>query len=80
MPALVVAGVLLLRRRAIGFLLGTAVVVFGALEQLNLMLGGVFQANANVVGIRAFPPESIVLTSTFLIAAAAMLWGRRGEA
>jgi hypothetical protein len=80
MPALIVAGALLFRRRAVGFLLGTAVAVFGAFEQLNLMLGGVFQANANVVGIKAFPPESILLTSTFLIAAAIMLLGRRREA
>ena len=78
MPALVVSGILLLRRSAMGFVLGTAVAVFGAMEQLNLMIGGVFQANADVAGIRAFPPESIVLTSTLLIAAAVMLRGKKG--
>lgn len=76
MPVLIVAGVLLFRRQALGFVLGAAVAVFGAMEQLNLMIGGVFQAHAHVVGIKAFPPESILLTSTFAIAAALLLWGR----
>jgi hypothetical protein len=79
MPALVVAGVLLIRHRAMGYLLGAAVTIFGALEQLNLMVGGVFQAYADVTGIKAFPPESILLTSTFLIAAVVMLRGRRSR-
>jgi hypothetical protein len=35
-PSLVLAGVLLFRRRTFGFLLGTALAVFGAVYQLNL--------------------------------------------
>ena len=78
-PSLIVAGVLLTRRTPMGFVLGTAMAVMGAAYQLNLMVGGVFQAHANVPGIVAFPPESVVLTATFLVAAAVLLRGRRGR-
>jgi hypothetical protein len=72
-PTLVLAGVLLFRRRPIGTLLGSAVCVFGAVYQINLMMAGMFQENAGVAGVKAFPLESLVLTGAFLIAAAAML-------
>ena len=75
-PSLIVAGVLLFRRAALGFLLGGAMAVMGAAYQLNLMVGGVFQANANVPGVKAFPPESLFLTATFLIASVVLLRGR----
>jgi len=78
-PTLILAGVALFRRAAMGFLLGTAMAVMGALYQLNLMIGGVFQANADVAGIKAFPPESVFLTATFLIASAIMLRDRRSS-
>jgi hypothetical protein len=76
-PALVVAGVLLCRRAAIGFVLGAAVAVMGAVYQLNLMIAGFFQAHANVAGIKAFPPESILLTTAFLVMAVVLVRGRR---
>ena len=76
-PSLVIAGALLFRRAPMGSLLGTAMAVMGAAYQLNLMVGGVFQANANVAGIKAFAPESVFLTATFLIASGIMLRGRR---
>ena len=72
-PTLVLAGVLLFRRRPTGILLGGAVCVFGAVYQINLMMSGVFQENAGVEGVKAFPPESLVLTAAFLITAAVML-------
>jgi hypothetical protein len=79
-PTLVVAGVLLFRRTAFGFVLGTAVTVFGALYQVNLMMAGLFQDNANVAGVKAFPLEGIVLTVGFLIASAILLLRGQGGA
>jgi hypothetical protein len=76
-PALVVAGVLLYRRTALGLVLGTAVSVFGAAYQLNLMFAGVLQANAGVAGAKAFPPEGILLTIGFVAASAVLLMLRR---
>lgn len=75
-PTLVLAGVLLYQRTSMGFVLGTAVSVFGAVYQLNLMLAGVFQANADVRGVKAFPLESIVLTTVFVAAAAVLVLHR----
>lgn len=77
-PTLVLAGVLLYRRTAMGFVLGTAVSVFGAVYQLNLMLAGVFQENADVRGVKAFPLESILLTTGF-VAAGLILVLHRGR-
>jgi hypothetical protein len=76
-PGLVVAGVLLWRRAAMGFMLGAAMAVMGAVYQLNLMIGGLFQAHANVAGIKAFPPESILLTTAFVVVALLLVRGRR---
>jgi hypothetical protein len=75
-PTLVLAGVLLFRRTAAGFVLATAVCVFGAVYQLNLMLAGVFQANADVAGVTAFPPEGILLTGALAAASAVLLLHR----
>jgi hypothetical protein len=47
--------------------------VMGAVYQLNLMLAGVFQAQAHVVGAKAFSPESVVLTAAFVVASALLL-------
>ncbi len=77
-PSLIVAGVLLYRGHAMGFLLGGAMAVMGAAYQVNMMVGGVFQANADVPGITAFPPESMFLTATFLLASLILLWGPTG--
>jgi hypothetical protein len=77
MPLLIVAGVLLYRQRPIGYVLGAAMAVMGAIYQVNLMIAGVFQDRADVAGVEAFPPEGILLTVTFLAAAMAILWGRR---
>ena len=79
-PTLVLAGVLLFRRTPAGFLMGTAVAVFGAIYQVNLMIAGVFQDGLDVPGVKAFPLESIVLTLGFLIAAALLLRLPHGRA
>ena len=56
-PALVMAGVLLWRRSTAGFVSGPTMLVMGALYQVNLLVAGLFQANANVAGVKAFPAE-----------------------
>jgi hypothetical protein len=76
-PMLIVSGVLLIRRRPAGFLLAPAMAVMGAITQLNLNVASVFQANADVPGIKAFPPEGIFLTLTFVGAALALFLGTR---
>lgn len=76
-PSLVLAGVLLVRRRPFGFLLGTAMAVFGAVYQLNLMVASVFQDRADVAGVQAFAPESLLLTATFVAASVLLLLPRR---
>lgn len=74
-PALVVAGVLLWRRTAVGVVYGAVVTVWGALYQMNLLLSGVFQASANVPGVKAFPPEGIVVATGFVLASAVLFAG-----
>lgn len=76
-PSLVLAGVLLALRRPFGFLLGTAMAVFGAVYQLNLMVASVFQDRADVAGVQAFAPESLFLTATFVAASVLLLLPRR---
>jgi hypothetical protein len=79
MPLLLVAGVLLWRERPIGYVLGPAMAVMSAVYQLNLMVGAVYQDRADVAGVRAFPPEGIVLTVAFVVAAIAVVTGARGR-
>jgi hypothetical protein len=74
-PALVVAGVLLWRRTGIGLVFGAVMTVMGALYQVNLLVAGVFQANADVAGERTFPPEGIVVAAGFLLACAVFFGG-----
>jgi hypothetical protein len=74
-PALVVAGVLLWRRTAIGVVFGAVMAVMGGLYQVNLLVAGVFQANADVAGAKAFPPEGIVVATGFLLACAVLFGG-----
>jgi hypothetical protein len=68
-PTLVLAGLLLYQRTPVGLFMGTAVSIFGAVYQVNLMLAGVFQASLDVPGVKPFPLESIVLTVGFVAAA-----------
>ena len=81
-PTLVLAGILLFRRTAVGLVMGAAVSLFGLVYQVNLMLAGVFQDAAGVGGVKAFPIEGIVFTLGFAIASAALLvrWMRPDRA
>jgi hypothetical protein len=76
-PALVISGILLWRRTSGGSVFGPAMVVMGGIYQVNLLLAGVFQANADVAGVKAFPPEGILLATGFAVAALALFVPRR---
>jgi hypothetical protein len=76
-PSLVLAGVLLLRRAPLGYLLGAAMAVMGAVYQVNMLAAGVFQSRADVEGSTAFAPENLGLTVAFAIAALFLLAPRR---
>jgi hypothetical protein len=75
-PALVISGILLWRRTPRGFVFGTAMAVMGAIYQVNLLIAGLFQANADVPGAKAFPLEGIVLATGFALATLALLLHR----
>ena len=57
---------------------GPTMLVMGAIYQVNLLVAGLFQANADVAGVKAFPPEGILLATGFAAATAAMFL-RRGR-
>jgi hypothetical protein len=75
-PALVIAGILLWRRTARGFVFGTVMAVMGAVYQVNLLMAGLFQASADVPGVKAFPLEGILLVTGFASATLALLLHR----
>src|SRR5687767_5203863 len=52
---LVVAGILLFGRTAVGLLMGAAISLFGLVYPVNLQTAAVFQNAAGVPGVRAFP-------------------------
>jgi hypothetical protein len=79
-PTLVLAGILLFRRTAVGLVMGAAVALFGAAYQVNLALAGAFQDAANVPGVQAFPIEGIVFLLGFVIASAVLLLRRQPRA
>ena len=75
-PALVISGILLWRRTGRGFVFGTAMAVMGAVYQVNLLMAGVFQSNADVPGVKAFPLEGVVLAAGFAVASLMLLVSR----
>jgi hypothetical protein len=76
-PSLILSGILLARRRPFGFLFGAAMAVMGAVYQFNLMMAGIYGAAAHVPGAKALPPESVILTTAFIVVALlTMLAGR----
>jgi hypothetical protein len=75
-PALVWSGILLWRRTARGLVFGTAMVVMGSVYQVNLLMAGLFQAQADVPGVKAFPLEGIVLATGFALATLSLLLHR----
>jgi hypothetical protein len=78
MPSLVLAGVLLARRTTIGYFVGTAVAVLGAVYSLNGNAAASFQAHAGVPGAVAVSPANVVITIAMFVPALA-LWFGSGE-
>jgi hypothetical protein len=78
-PSFALAAVLLWRRTAWGYLLGTAMSVYGLAYQLNFMAAMKFQADAHVAGASAFDPLVALLAVGFLAAAVLLLVDLRSE-
>lgn len=78
-PSMAIGGALLWRRRPWGYVLASALCVFGALYQVNLVLAGAFQANAHVEGVRTVDPIGVTFIAAFLVAGVVMLLSLRAE-
>jgi hypothetical protein len=72
-PSMVLAGVLLWKGMPWGYVMGTAMSVFGAIYQLNLAAAGWFQANAGVEDVKRLDPVGAVFIFVFLVATAVMI-------
>lgn len=71
-PACVLASVLLWHRNRWGYVLAPAVLVFGALYQVNYMVALVFQAEAGVPEAPGFDPAEPFIAGVFLVAVVIM--------
>ncbi len=69
-PALIVSGVLLYRRQAIGYLLAGTMLVFTILIGINITLGGIAQLAAGVIALGQF----IGMTFSFTILTLFAVW------
>jgi hypothetical protein len=78
-PASALAAVLLWRRAAWGYVLGTALAVLSVVYQVNYMVALMFQADADVPGATAFDPQEPLIIAAFLVAAALLLGSVRGR-
>jgi hypothetical protein len=74
-PAYILAGVLLRRRKPWGYVLAAIVLVAGVLQQVDYMTALAFQANAAIPGATAFDLFEPVITALYLIGAAVLLMG-----
>jgi len=72
-PSMAVGGLWLWRRKPWGYVLGTALCVFGAAYQANLAAAGVFQSNAGVEGAKVVDPMGVGVLLAFVVAGFAML-------
>ncbi|MET8764978.1 hypothetical protein [Lentzea sp. NPDC004782] len=71
-PGCALASILLWRRNSWGYVLATAVLVFGALYQVNYVVALVFQAEAGVPGAPGFDPAEPLVAGVFLAAVVIM--------
>ena len=78
-PAYALAGILLWRRAAWGYVLATVVLIGGLVQQVDYMAALAFQANANIPGASGFDPLEPVIASLYLIGAVALLARVRGD-
>ncbi|HEU4947188.1 MAG TPA: hypothetical protein VFT31_08550 [Kribbella sp.] len=74
-PGYLVAGVLLWRRQAWGYVLGAALLGFSVVYQLNYMTALAFQAAADVPGATAFDPQEPPIAAAALAATVVLLAG-----
>jgi hypothetical protein len=72
-PSMAVGGIWLWRRKPWGYVVATALCVFGTAYQANLAAAGVFQANAGVVGAKVVDPMGVPVLLAFVVAGLAML-------
>ena len=72
-PAYALAGLLLWRRAAWGYLLATAVLIAGVLQQMEYMVALVFQANADIRGATGYDPIEPFIAAIYVTAAVIML-------
>jgi hypothetical protein len=72
-PAYAVAGALLWRRAAWGYVLATVVLVAGVVQQVEYMMALVFQATADIRGATGFDSIEPFITAIYLLGAVVML-------
>jgi hypothetical protein len=78
-PAYALAGILLWRRAAWGFVLATVVLVGGIVQQIDYVTALVFQANAGIPGASGFDPFEPVIVTLYLTGAVVLLSRIRGD-
>jgi hypothetical protein len=78
-PAYALAGVLLWRRAAWGYVLATVVLVAGVLQQIEYMAALISQARAGIEGATAFDTIEPFITTVYLVGAVALLAQVREE-
>jgi hypothetical protein len=78
-PAYALAGILLWRRSAWGYVLATVVLIGGLMQQVDYMAALAFQANANIPGASGFDPFEPVIASLYLIGIVVLLARVRGD-
>jgi hypothetical protein len=72
-PAYALAGILLWRRAAWGYVLAAVVLVGGLVQQIDYVTALVFQANAHIPGASGFDPFEPVIVSLYLVGAVVLL-------
>jgi hypothetical protein len=78
-PAYGLAGILLWRRAAWGYVLATVVLIGGFVQQIDYMTAVAFQANANIPGASGFDPFEPVIVGLYLIGAGVLLARVQGD-
>jgi hypothetical protein len=76
-PGYALAAVLLWRRAAWGYVLGTALLLAGIISQVSYMTALIFQASADVAGASWFDPAEPVILGVYLAGAGLLLSGLR---
>lgn len=78
-PAYAVAGILLWRRAAWGYVLATIMFVAGFVQQVAYTVALLFQSNADIPGATGFDPFEPAIMSLYLVGATVLLTRIRGD-